>query len=139
MQEVQIVAGEPPTKGRRALLNALLDYNRRVTGIAEDEEFSAFLHDGHESLVAGIYGWVFGGTGEVALLWVREDRRSEGLGSRLLGAAEDHARAVGCTQMVIRTHSFQAPEFYRGHGYVEAGAVNDYPRGHRYYLLVKPL
>ena len=138
MQEVQIVAGEPASEDRRALVDALLDFNRRVTGIAEDE-FSAFLHDGHEALVAGIYGWVFGGTGEVALLWVREDKRGEGLGSRLLRAAEDHARAAGCAQMVIRTHSFQAPEFYRGHGYVEAGAVNDYPRGHRFYLLVKPL
>jgi GNAT superfamily N-acetyltransferase len=139
MQEVQIVAGEPPSEQRRALVNALLDFNRRVTGIAEDDEFSAFLHDGDDSLVAGVYGWVFGGTGEVALLWVREDKRGEGLGSRLLSAAEDHVRTVGCSQMVIRTHSFQAPEFYRGHGYVDAGAVNDYPRGHRYHLLVKRL
>jgi GNAT superfamily N-acetyltransferase len=139
MEDVQVVAGQPPAEDRGVLVEALLAYNRQATGIEQDEEFSTFIHDDAGALVAGMYGWVFGGAAEIALLWVREDRRGGGLGSRLLNAAEDHARRAGCDQMVIRTHSFQAPGFYHAHGYEDVGSIQDYPRGHGYLLLRKAL
>ena len=120
-------------------MDALLAFNRDATGIVEDEELSSFLRDEAGDLIAGVYGWVFGGAAEVALLWVRQDHRARGLGGRLLTAFEAKAAAMGCRQMVIRTHSFQAPEFYRAHGYEDVAAVDDYPAGHRYHLLRKRL
>jgi ribosomal protein S18 acetylase RimI-like enzyme len=86
-----------------------------------------------------VYGWVFGGAAEIALLWVREDQRGAGLGSRLLLGSEEHARAAGCAQMVIRTHSFQPPGFYRAHGYQDVASIADYPREHAFHLLRKDL
>jgi ribosomal protein S18 acetylase RimI-like enzyme len=65
--------------------------------------------------------------------------RGRGLGSRILSAFEAKAASMGCRQMVMRTHSFQAPEFYRTHGYRDVAAIDDYPAGHRYHLLRKPL
>ena len=139
MDDIRVVAGAPPIDDRFALLDALLDYNRETTGITQDEEFSAFLRDEDGGLMGGMYGWVYGGAAEIALIWVRDDHRGQGLGSRLLQSAEDHARRAGCDQMVIRTHSFQAPAFYRAHGYGEVASIDDYPRGHTYHLLRKPL
>ena len=137
--EPEIVVGEPAGSDRGELVDALLAYNREATNGLDDQELSAFVRDDAGNLVAGIYGWIFGGTGEVALIWVRADVRGHGIGSRLLVAFEEKAAEMGCCQMVIRTHSFQGPGFYRRHGYEEVAAVDDYPAGHSWQVFRKPL
>ena len=52
---------------------------------------------------------------------------------------EDEARRRGCRQVVLATHTFQAPDFYAGRGYVEDGRVEGYPAGHAQVHLVKQL
>jgi hypothetical protein len=39
----------------------------------------------------------------------------------------------------LDTFDFQAPEFYRQHGYVEFGHIDDYPPGHKRYFFQKRL
>lgn len=136
---IELTLGSPPPDDRRALLEELLEYNRRATGISDDDELSGFLRDDSGALLAGLYGWIYGGTCEIALLWVREDHRGQGLGTRLLDAAEGKARTVGSHQMLLRTHDFQAPDFYQARGYRQVAVVDEYPRGHRWYTFVKPL
>jgi GNAT superfamily N-acetyltransferase len=72
-------------------------------------------------------------------LFVDEDRRGAGLGSSLLAGAEEEARSRGCTQMLLATHTFQAPAFYAARGYQEQGRYADYPAGEAQVLLAKPL
>jgi len=77
--------------------------------------------------VAGLTGWTWGGSGYVEVLWVRPGFRGKGLGGGLLAAAEAEGEARGRTQMVLSTHSFQAPHFYRRRGYLECGRFREYP------------
>jgi len=90
-------------------------------------------------LHGGLYGWTWGGCGYIDLLWVREDQRGTGLGSKLLTAAEQEIRGRGCDQVALSTHSFQAPGFYARFGYRECGRNPAYPRGHDQIQLVKHL
>jgi GNAT superfamily N-acetyltransferase len=122
-----------------ALQERLYAFNVEATGLDDGRWLRAAVRDPDGELAAGLTGWTWGGCGYVDVLWVRQDRRGAGLGSRLLAAAEDEARSRGCTQMVLTTHTFQAPELYRRCGYVEYGRVDDYPRGHAQVHLVKDL
>lgn len=45
----------------------------------------------------------------------------------MLSRAEDVARERGCRQLLVSSFTFQAPEFYRRHGYVEIGRSPDLP------------
>ncbi|NJO37835.1 MAG: GNAT family N-acetyltransferase [Rhizobiales bacterium] len=71
----------------------------------------------------------------VKYLWVTEARQGEGLGRRLLGAAEAEAERRGLTGLWLNTFSFQAPAFYEKLGYRLFGRIDDFPGGHvrRFY------
>ena len=115
------------------------EFNFSTTGIRDARFLVALLRDSAGRIYAGLSGHTWGGVAEVRVLWVDEAVRHTGIGSRLLQAAEDEARARGCTKIVLSTHSFQAPDFYRRHGYVVTGGFSEYPRGHRSIFLEKPL
>ena len=75
----------------------------------------------------------------VDYLWVAEDGRRGGLGSRLLRAAEEEAVRRGCGWSRLNTYDFQAPGFYAKHGYEQCGVMEGYPPGHRLIWLRKTL
>jgi GNAT superfamily N-acetyltransferase len=114
-------------------------FNFDATGIRDSRDFAATVRDADGELIAGVQGWTWGATGWVERLWVRADARHRGLGSRLLSAVESEARTRGCSQLALTTHSFQAPDFYRRHGFEVVGELPDYPVGHASLLLRKRL
>jgi ribosomal protein S18 acetylase RimI-like enzyme len=116
-------------------------YNIATTGIrpADDILLSILVRDQAGAIVAGIWGWTWGGCCEIRTLWVYEQLRGQGLGQRLLAAAEQEALRRGCRQMLLDTHSFQAPGFYQRFGFEIVGTIEDYPVGHCKYYLRKRL
>jgi ribosomal protein S18 acetylase RimI-like enzyme len=133
------VIDNPDRDDVQFLDDRLYEYNVSATGLTDGRLLAIFVRDAGGSILAGIYGWTWGGCCEIKTLWVREDQRHRGLGARLMAAAEAEARARGAVQMVLSTHSFQAPDFYRRLGFETVGAFGDYPRGHRNIFLRKQL
>jgi GNAT superfamily N-acetyltransferase len=127
----------------RAIVDQLGDeitaFNFASTNIHDGLEFFAAVRDQHGKLAAGIYGWTWGGTAWIERLWVHERHRGRRLGTNLLVALEHEARVRGCNQIALTTHSFQAPDFYRRHGFTVAGEIADYPAGHAYLLMHRQL
>ncbi|MBX7269283.1 GNAT family N-acetyltransferase [Micromonospora sp. Llam7] len=108
----------------------LTAFNQQATGAADEAELSVRVTDAGGELLAGLTGWSWGTCAGINMVWVREDRRGEGWGGRLLAAAEQEARRRGCTEISVASFSFQAPGFYRRHGYLDTGRREGIPGGH---------
>ncbi|NEB75149.1 GNAT family N-acetyltransferase [Streptomyces sp. SID14478] len=98
----------------------------------------AWERDG--ALAAGLDAHTWATWLHVNLLWVADRHRGAGLGSRLLAEAERTAREErGCVKSRVETWDFQAPGFYRQHGYDVVAVVPDYPPGVKEFTLTKRL
>jgi GNAT superfamily N-acetyltransferase len=138
MHSIAVRAGED--RAFEAFLSdRIYEYNAAATGYRDAECFSAALRGAGGVIEAGVYGYTWGGCCHVAYLWVAQARRRRGLGSRLLDAVERHAAARGCRRVLLSSHSFQAPEFYRLRGYVQSAVVHDHPPGHSSFHFAKQL
>jgi GNAT superfamily N-acetyltransferase len=133
------VSDEAAPEDLQLLEEHINQFNFATTGIRDARGLVILLRNADRTIYAGLSGHTWGGVAEIRFLWVDEPRRRTGIGSRLLHAAEDEARARGCCKIVLSTHSFQAPDFYYKHGYMIAGEFSDYPRGHRSIFIEKVL
>ena len=140
MHAPELVISTEPTPGEvQYLEDRIYEFNSAATGIMDGEWLAILVRDDNDRIVAGICGSTWGGCAEIRQFWVEEARRKQGLGTRLLGAAEQEARRRGCRQMFLMTFSFQAPTFYAKHGFEVVAVVDDYPHGHKNMLLRKRL
>ncbi len=129
----------PTPEEIRFLEDRLYEFNVAVTGIADGRALAVFVRDEGGQIVAGVCGHTWGGCCEIRQVWVEESRRHGGLGRALIDAAEGEARRRGCSQMLLTTHSFQAPRFYERLGFHVIASMADYPQGHHQLLLRKRL
>jgi GNAT superfamily N-acetyltransferase len=134
-----IVTDDPAPSEVQFLEDQINEFNFATTGFNDGRLLSILVKDEQGQAAAGLYGWTWGGCAEVRFLWVRKDWRGQGYGRQLLSAAEAEAGRRGCTQVVLSTHSFQAPDFYQKLGYTIAGRFDNYPRGYQQFFLSKQL
>lgn len=117
----------------------IYECNAHVTGHSDGRLFASTAVDDQGDQVGGIAGWTWAGACEISLLWIHEQHRGHGLGRLLLDAAEQQAINAGCSAILVRSHSFQAPEFYQKYGYTVEHVVKNFPEGHHWYTLLKSL
>jgi GNAT superfamily N-acetyltransferase len=139
MPTSQLVVVEPTADEVQYLEDRIYEFNSGKTGITDGEWLAIFVKDEQGRVVVGICGNTWGGCLEIRQFWVEEARRNQGLGTKLLQAAEQEARRRGCQQVILMTFTFQAPAFYAKHGFEVIAMVDDHPRGYENLLLRKRL
>jgi GNAT superfamily N-acetyltransferase len=122
-----------------AVHQGLIIYNRRVLGNERYEQVRWIARDGEGQIVAGLLGDLYFNWLYIAILWVREDQRGRGVGSRLMALAEAYATSQGRSHVHVDTFDFQAPDFYRRLGYELHGELGPYGDGHSRYYFKKAL
>jgi GNAT superfamily N-acetyltransferase len=90
-------------------------------------------------VVGGLRSLVFLYWLRIEVLFVDEEQRSLGIGSRLLAEAERLAREMGAKNVALDTFEFQAPHFYAKHGYKESGRIDNYVKGFYLATMTKAL
>ena len=117
----------------------ITEFNFGVTQIGDARELMIRLLDEDGGMAAGLHGWTWGGCLQIVNLWVGEDLRGKGYGSKFLRIAETEAISRGCQLALLDTHDFQAPDFYVKHGYEEVFRIEGCPRGYSKNWLRKHL
>ena len=130
---------EPKPEDVRLLEDRIYEFNVQPTGTSDGKLLAVFLRDDAGAVVGGIYGWTWGAACYIRHLYVPAHLRHQGHGSRLMRRVGAEAAARQCRQIVLDTHDFQAPDFYRRLGFEVVRRVDDYPRGHQSLTMVKRL
>lgn len=133
------VVDEPGRELLELLSDSLFEHNSRVTGTRDFRWFAVVLRDASGDVVGGSTGWTRWGWLHLDVLWIDDARRGEGHGRRLLRETENVASARGCSLVTLETASFQAPGFYRCHGYEEMFAHDVPEHGIRKHFFRKVL
>lgn len=103
----------------------------------EDIQLGAFVRSESGELIGGIRGAVYWDGLEVAVLWVREGDRCNGLGATLLRALETEAKRGGAVISFLKT--VNARRFYERAGYRVYGVLEDRPIGSLLFHMKKRL
>jgi uncharacterized protein (TIGR00725 family) len=130
---------DPPAADVLAVDEGLEGYSQSVAPLGEVRSMAVFARDAAGALRGGAVGRTWGLCCELQQLWVDASSRGQGLGSRLLRAFEVHGRQRGCQVFYLTTLSYQAPDFYRRHGYHVLSELSGYPQGITKLLMHKLL
>ena len=114
-------------------------YNDGIAGPDHHELLDIVEYDKDRNVIGGILGGTYWGWVHIDILWVKEGYRKKGIGSALLEACEEEGRRRGCHSVHLDTMSFQAPEFYKRHGYRIISELKDIPEGYSKFHLIKDL
>lgn len=142
MAENLILSGyaeDCPSELLAAIDAGLHAHNLAAAPLEQVRSLAVGMHLPDGALLGGALGRSWGLCCELQQLWVREDRRGQGLGATLMRAFEAQAAARGCELIYLETFSFQAPGFYRRLGYEEAACLEGFAPGLAKYLMRKRL
>jgi GNAT superfamily N-acetyltransferase len=133
------VETDPDTDDVGTIERGLFAFERARLGNPEHAHFAIFLRDTAGTVQAGLDGHIMWRRLFVKTLWVAEALRGQGLGSRLIQAAEAEARRRGCRSVWLTALGDRACHFYRRLGYDGFGVHADYVGSEALYSLSKTL
>jgi len=116
---------------------AIRNWNIARFGESNKRGLNILLHDGDGTVTGGLIGHTARGWLFVAMLFVPEALRGQGLARRLLALAEDEARRRGCLGAMIDTMNPDALRLYRKAGYEISGTSPAFDSGHCITWLAK--
>jgi GNAT superfamily N-acetyltransferase len=114
-------------------------FNKQHGGEAHYQRLCVVLKSSSGEVAGGAIGEIYWDWFHLDLMWVKDELRGKGFGSRILARAEEEARQLGAKYVFLDTFSFQAPGFYKRYGYEIFGELPDFPSGHTRYFMKKVL
>jgi len=121
----------------KAIDDLLISFNEKALAIKRDAMVVAAYDK--EEFIGGIYFRWYGPSAIIEHMAINEKWRRQGVGKRLLIAAEREIHRQGCRWITVNSMSFQAPEFYRRLGYEVIATVPQFFENHDHLILRKML
>ncbi|MFK2878472.1 GNAT family N-acetyltransferase [Rhodanobacter hydrolyticus] len=141
MNPPDIIVTDAPEAADLAVVSDSLDrFNIDASGIVDRRPLAVLARDPLTGkTLGGITGRTSLGLLFLDVFFLPEALRGSGIGSRMLQMAEAEGGRRGCRAAVLYTISFQAPEFYKKHGWREFGTIPCDPPGTSRIFLTKDL
>lgn len=125
---------------RSAIASGLAQANRAHVGEPNMLPLVALVDGGADGrLIGGLWARTSWEWLHIELLYVSEEARGCGWGTKLISAAEAEAIDRGCHGAWVDSYSFQARGFYERQGYAIFGSLDNYPTGQKRFFLQKTL
>ena len=136
-EKYQIVYLDEPEWG--IIGTGIRSYNTQQAGEDGYKHLCFVLYGSNEEILGGVIGATYWDWLYIDLIWLKEECRGQGYGHHLLSLAENEARKRNAKNAYLDTFSFQAPDFYKKHGYEVFGELTNFPTGHNRYFFTKHL
>jgi GNAT superfamily N-acetyltransferase len=135
-----IVTDTADARVEKVVGEGLRRYNAEQSGVDDSRSLAVVVSDPDTNeILGGITGRTSLGLLFIDLVFLPDELRGGGLGSRILKLAEDEGRRRGCRAAMLYTISFQAPRFYERHGWRVFGEIACDPPGTSRIFMTKTL
>lgn len=122
------------------LEEGLNDFNDLMTGMSDRQPLAVLIKsDTNGEVLGGMQGRSSLGLLFIDLFYLPPELRRKGVGTEILFRFEEEGRKRGCTAAFLYTISFQAPDFYKKHGWEEFGRIDCKPQGTSRIFMKKSL
>jgi GNAT superfamily N-acetyltransferase len=134
------VTDAPGERAEAAIRDGLSAYNFEKAGYRDQRPLAILVSDPDTGeVVGGLLGRTSMGLLYIDRFFLPETMRRQGLGTKVLSAAEEEGARRGCSRAVLSTLSFQAPGFYERMGWQVLGRIDCDPPGHTRFTMTKTL
>lgn len=139
--DLRIAFESDPSPADEAYLREQIgQWNVRVTGLNDYAPAYQVVRDKEGLIHGGCLAYVWGRWLHVDILWLKDELRGQGWGTKLLEAAHAIGREKGALGAYLDTFDWQARPFYERLGYELVFTLEGVPDGHnRYYMRKQPL
>lgn len=135
-----VLTDAPDPQDLATIRKGLAEFNVTASGIDDQRPLAVLVKDPEsQQVVGGVTGRTSRWLMFVEVFFLPEAMRGTGIGSQVLKMAEEEGWRRGCRSAVLYTNTFQAPEFYRRHGWKELAAIPCDPPGNSRIFFSKDL
>ncbi|HAT4455398.1 TPA: GNAT family N-acetyltransferase [Legionella pneumophila] len=119
------------------LTNGIKGYAKQQRGFDSLDFFACFIRDADNSIVGGCSGGTLYGGLHIDNLWVSEQMRHQGWGTKLMQAALKYGSKKGCAFATVNTMDWEAIEFYKKLGFKLEFERHGFQKNSVFYFLRK--
>lgn len=134
------VTDAPGERAEATIRDGLSAYNLEKAGYRDQRPLAVLVSDPDSGeVIGGLLGRTSFGLMYVDRFFLPETLRKQGLGTKIIKAAEEEGARRGCSRAILSTLSFQAPGFYERQGWQVLGRIDCDPPGHTRFMMTKTL
>lgn len=134
------VCANPDAAQLLPIEEGLNDFNDLMTGMNDRQPLAVLIKSNtNGEVLGGMQGRSSLGLLFIDLFYLPPELRRMGIGTEILFRFEEEGRKRGCTAAFLYTISFQAPDFYKKHGWEEFGRIDCKPEGTSRVFMKKSL
>ncbi len=139
MKQIQFeITTNPLEADLKTIDTGIAHYNQSRIGKQKYVPIGCFARIDHQ-VIGGISGNLFWNYLYIDIMWIHENYRKQGIGSKLIEKIERLSIKNEIYRSHLCTASFQAVEFYEKCGYTIFGKLEDMPEGETEFYLYKRL